>query len=308
MQPGARARRLRALLWGRPPLERHCRSLLTSWVVTPDTCQGVQVSEGRIAQDDLDWWFGVAASRQWTFARTYATTAPHHYIVEGRTPGVTHEDIVRAARVIVTFGRPGKYYSVTKIYLESPDGQYRWWTEDSHFTDATLVNRGTTSALHGIQNAPSTSTGAPSPYDEVATIWDELHGLDDEAKTRIAGQLRAVRGTYPPHALDIGCGIGRVLDLGLVSADRYAAVDSSTAMLNVLVRKHPQVAAVYPMDIREALLRDVFRRGQFDWVFLDDDVDLDTHQRSQIERMARRALIVVGRRSWEVQRQGMPEA
>ena len=37
------------------------------------------------------------------------------------------ELMVRASRVIATFGSPGKYYSMTKIYLVSPDGQFRWW-------------------------------------------------------------------------------------------------------------------------------------------------------------------------------------
>ena len=54
------------------------------------------MTEGRIAKQDLDWWLAFAATREWTFAKTYAETAPHHYVVAGRTPGVTHEDMVRA--------------------------------------------------------------------------------------------------------------------------------------------------------------------------------------------------------------------
>ena len=37
--------------------------------------------------------------------------------------------------------------------------------------------------------------------------------------------------------LDIGCGTGRVLDLGLTTPDRYTGIDPSQAMLNALVRK-----------------------------------------------------------------------
>jgi hypothetical protein len=66
------------------------------------------MTENRITKQDLDWWMAFAASREWTFAKTYAETAPHHYVVEGRTPGVTHEDMVRAARVIHTFGQPDR--------------------------------------------------------------------------------------------------------------------------------------------------------------------------------------------------------
>jgi len=31
-------------------------------------------------QDDLDWRLTLAASVEWTFASTYAATAPHSYV------------------------------------------------------------------------------------------------------------------------------------------------------------------------------------------------------------------------------------
>lgn len=251
------------------------------------------MTEDRITQKDLDWWLDFAASRKWTFAKTYAATAPHHYIVEGRTSGVTHEDMVRAARVVHTFGQPGKYYSLTKIYLVSPDGRYRWWTEDNQFTDTTLVNRATTELSYGIQNAPSTACGAWSLFDGVATTWDADHpAFEDEAEIH-SFMLSKVRGTYPPHVLDLGCGTGRVLDLGLATPDRYAGVDSSQAMLNMLVRKHAKVAAIYPMNVTDALEAGTFTDGQLDWVFLDSTIRLTDAQRAQVDRIARLAVIEV---------------
>ena len=126
-------------------------------------------------------------------------------MVEGRTPGVTHEDMVRAARVIHTFGQPGKYYSLTKIYLVSPDGKYRWWTEDNHFTDTTLVNRATTELFYGIQNAPSTVSGIVSPYDEIATTWDAEHqiasGEADHVRLLLSEASRQVPAARPRHRL-----------------------------------------------------------------------------------------------------------
>ena len=258
------------------------------------------MTEGRIAKQDLDWWLAFAATREWTFAKTYAETAPHHYVVAGRTPGVTHEDMVRAARVIHTFGQPGKYYSLTKIYLVSPDGKYRWWTEDNHFTDTTLVNRATTELFYGIQNAPSTVSGIVSPYDEIATTWDAEHQIASGEADHVRLLLSEARGKYPPHILDIGCGTGRVLDLGLASPDRYAGVDSSQAMLNLLIRKHPRVAAVYPVDVREALAAGRFTPGQFDWVFLDSAVELTAELRAQVEKVARLAVIAVNGSEWTV--------
>lgn len=258
------------------------------------------MTESRITKSDLDWWVKFAATREWTFAKTYAETAPHHYVVEGRTPGVTHEDMVRAARVIHTFGSPGKYYSLTKNYLVSPDGQFRWWTEDHHFTDTTLVNRATTELFYGIQNAPSTVTGIESPYDEVATTWDVDHPIGSGEADHVKQLLADARRKYPPHVLDLGCGTGRVLDLGLASADRYAALDSSQAMLNLLIRKHPKVAAVYPVDVRDALAAGTFTPGQFDWVFLDGAIGLSAAQYTQLEQIARLAVIVVDGAEWTV--------
>ena len=258
------------------------------------------MTDGRITRDDLTWWLEFAATPDWTFAKTYAETAPHHYVVENRTLGVTHEDMVRAARVIHTFGEPGKYYSLTKIYLVSPDGRFRWWTEDNHFTDTTLVNRGTTELFYGIQNAPSTVSGIESAYDEVATVWDMAHPRGSGEADHVKRLLADARGKYPPHVLDIGCGTGRVLDLGLTSVDRYAGVDSSQAMLNLLIRKHPKVAAIYPVDVRETLGAGTFSPGQFDWVFLDGAVDLTAEQLAHVEQMARLAVIVVDGAEWTI--------
>lgn len=258
------------------------------------------MADDRITRVDLDWWLVYAAAREWTFAKTYAQTAPHHYVIEGRTQGVTHEDMVRASRVIQTFGSPGKYYALTKIYLVSPDGRYRWWTEDNHFTDTTLVNRATTELSYGIQKALSTISGVVSPYDEIATTWDIQNPIAAGEADQVKQVLSGVRGKYPPHALDLGCGTGRVLDLGLISQDRYAGVDSSQAMLNLLIRKHPKVAAIYPVDVRDALSAGTFTPGQFDWVFLDAAIMLTPDQRGQVDQIARRAVITADGGEWRV--------
>jgi len=259
------------------------------------------MTENRITKHDLYWWLDFAATREWTFAKTYAESAPHHYVVQGRTPDVKREDMVRAARVIHTFGSPAKYYSLTKIYLVSPDGQHRWWTEDHRFDDATLVNRATTDLFYGIQNAPSTVSGIESIYDEIATVWDAEHPIGAKESAHIAQMLEPVRGRFPPHVLDIGCGTGRVLDLGLADSDFYAGLDSSQAMLNMLVRKHPRVAAVYAVDVRAALASGIFTPGQFDWVFIDAAVELTAEQRTQVNALARLAVVSVEDAGWIVQ-------
>lgn len=254
----------------------------------------------RTTENDLAWWLDFADSREWTFAMTYAATAPHDYIVQDRSPGVSHDDVVRAAHVIHTFGVPGKYYGLTKIYLTSPDGRIRWWTEDSDLSKTTLVNQAGTDRHYGVQNAPVTVSGIRTHYDELATRWDaERPAQSGEAET-VKALLKPHRGSYPPHALDLGCGTGRVLDLGLAAPGRYAGVDSSQAMLNMLVMKHPAVAALYPMDVRAALESGLFTPGQFDWVFLDASVGLSAQEVEQAQAIARRALISVADETWSV--------
>lgn len=64
-----------------------------------------------VGQADLRWWLDLAPTLTRIFARTYAETAPHSYVVNGRLPDLTMDDYVRAGRVIRTFGESGKFYN-----------------------------------------------------------------------------------------------------------------------------------------------------------------------------------------------------
>lgn len=108
---------------------------------------------------DLRWWLDLAPTLKWTFATTYAQSAPHWYVVEGRTPGLTHDDFVRAGRVIRTFGEPGKFYSMTNVYLFA-NGRLgprtlkfwcMWSSPPNDDTDPTLINLATTDRTYGPQ-------------------------------------------------------------------------------------------------------------------------------------------------------------
>ena len=185
------------------------------------------MTQPAITDEDLDWWLARAATLQWTFARTYAAIAPHSYVVQGRTMGMAAADYVRAGRVIHTFGQPGKFYGMTSIYLTSPDGQVKWWTMDPDVRDTTLINQATTDRLYGVQNAPSTVSGIRTAYDGLASAYDELHPTSNELAGALRAAVASLSGDFPPAVLDIGCGTGRVLDLGLTTPDRYAGVDPS---------------------------------------------------------------------------------
>ena len=212
-----------------------------------------QLAPTRVTTADLDWWLDLAPRLDWIFAKTYADTAPHSYVVRGRTKAMTDADYGRAGRVIRTFGQPAKFYDTTNIYLTSPDGSLKWWTMDAAAANTTLINQATTDRVYGEQNAPSTYSGIWSVYDEIATDYDRLWSpVDGDEKV---GLLRLIEslGLDSPMTLDIGCGTGALLDLGITTPDRYVGLDPSQAMLNEMVRKYSKVAGVIPSRADDAL-------------------------------------------------------
>ena len=206
---------------------------------------------------------------------------------------MTRDDYVRAAHVIHTFGQPAKFYSMTSIYLTSPDGRLKWWTMDKDLNETGLVNQATTERLYGVQNAPSTYSGLRTPYDEIATRYDAQNPITDDESRALTELIAPFKSDYPTSVLDVGCGTGRVLDLGLTTPDRYAGVDPSQPMLNMLVRKYPNVAAVYPMTIESALTEGRFAAGQFEIVTAYGSADgLDRATVSALATLASRALVL----------------
>lgn len=134
-------------------------------------------------------------------------------------------------------------------------------------TDVMLINRGRADHVYGPQNAPRTATAAPSPYDRIAGFWDDELGATDEERDAIrsfADELGAVRSKL--RTLDIGAGTGLALDLGIAEPIRLTAIDSSRAMLNELVRKHPLVARVEPAPLRDVRARRSLGGTRFDLV------------------------------------------
>lgn len=99
--------------------------------------------------EDLYWWLSLAPSLQWTWAKTYADSAPHWYVVLGTTPGLEREDFVRAARVIRTFGQPGQFWARTYVYLHDAETGMKWWTMDDPVEETTLINMADISLVYG---------------------------------------------------------------------------------------------------------------------------------------------------------------
>lgn len=218
-----------------------------------------------VTKTDLDWWLELEPQLDWQFATTYAEGAPHEYVVLDRTEGISKADYVRAAHVIRTFGEPMKFYKSTRLYLPTPMG-FKHWTMDLDLSETTLVNRCRAEHVYGPQNSPRTASGIHSQYDKFASTWDAAHGLTVEEQTATVSLIRETFGEKLWRTLDVGCGTGLPLDLGLAESVRYVGVDPSSAMLNCLVAKHPLLAGVHPMTFAQAIERRVLCGSTFETV------------------------------------------
>jgi len=73
---------------------------------------------------------------KWTFAKTYAATWPHEYIVKDR---VDENLFVKMVEHIRRFGREGPFYKQKYIYFEE-DG-WVYWTMGAPIEETTIINR-----------------------------------------------------------------------------------------------------------------------------------------------------------------------
>ena len=107
------------------------------------------------SEADLRWWWDLAPTLTWTRAKTFEQSAPHWYVVEGRTPGLTREDFLLAVRVIFTFGEPGKFYRKANLYLVNPRGNLKCWAMPSDpfktMDNMHIINLATTDRTYGPQ-------------------------------------------------------------------------------------------------------------------------------------------------------------
>ena len=73
---------------------------------------------------------------QWTFAKTYADTWPHHYIVRDR---VDEKLFLETVRHIRRFGYEGRFYKKKITYFDE-DGLV-YWTMGAPVEETTIINR-----------------------------------------------------------------------------------------------------------------------------------------------------------------------
>ena len=73
---------------------------------------------------------------QWTFAKTYADTWPHHYIVRDR---VDEKLFVSTVQHIRRLGYEGQFYKMKITYFDE-DGLV-YWTMGAPIDETTIINR-----------------------------------------------------------------------------------------------------------------------------------------------------------------------
>ena len=75
-------------------------------------------------------------SCQWKFAKTYAQTWPHEYIIRDR---VDRDKFIQLVQHIRAHGRPGPFYQTSYIYFNE-DGKL-YWTMGDPVEETTIINR-----------------------------------------------------------------------------------------------------------------------------------------------------------------------
>ena len=75
----------------------------------------------------------------WTFAKTYAATAPHEYIALNRVGFKHKSDFINVARFIRDAGFKAYYYRSERFYYVLD--HYYYWTMSENVENTGLINR-----------------------------------------------------------------------------------------------------------------------------------------------------------------------
>lgn len=78
-------------------------------------------------------------------------------------------------------------------------------------------------------------------YDHLAPQYDQRYVNADALIENEIMRLLSKERSNNYRLLDVGCGTGLAIDIGIVPTGRYVGLDPSIGMLTELVRKHPSV-------------------------------------------------------------------
>lgn len=194
--------------------------------------------------EDLRWTQALVPKLSWTYAKTYANSAPHSYIHLRDSNHLSRDDFRRLAATIETFGTVKTFHGRPNIYLDVLSDHL--WHMDPSVSEADLVNKASRANLYGEQRLPSTASGGFYEADRWAAYIDRMP-WDDERDDAIVDQIRQhFTPDAAPSVLHVGCGGGWLLDRRVTLPWRFDGIDPSQGALNRLVRRHPSVRMVYP--------------------------------------------------------------
>lgn len=187
----------------------------------------------QIPRSERFWLSNYFDTREWKFARTYAKTSPHSYILrENCDP----DDFERAIKLIRKYGVPENFYS--KIYIYFYLGNQKYWTMGDPIPETTLINRANANTFYGRRMLlPKANDYDETIYDEFALTYDEAYSTPEclEENEQVFGWLRQ---NDLGSILDVGCGTGIVLDYLTPDPADYWGADPSQGMVNRLLSKH----------------------------------------------------------------------
>lgn len=219
-------------------------------------------------EEELAWFVENAPTWTWRWAKTFADTAPHSYVMKGEQ--LDAETYERAVRVVMAMGQPANYYRRVNLELKLPELQMlfgapfderlitgvKFWPMTNQMSVSKAFNMAPMELSYGEQTAVASKGQFTRPhrFDFIAADYDDAHGEHFLAQKARLWKLVTDNGSlYVPSMIELGPTTGYAKDLGLVPnrAD-YTIVDGSQGMLNQAIFKH-DVRSVVPTSPNEWL-------------------------------------------------------
>jgi len=184
--------------------------------------------ENRIMPYD-EWMFvgEFIEKANWRFAKTYADTYPHYYVVK---KDCNIEEYNRFYRLI---RRYGYYYDFfNKKYIQLNVNEHYYWTMGWPSTESEVINR------KERKIDALSKQGIKAPFDIVSDA--DVKG-DESDRLKIAEMIKPHIGNG--RVLEIGCGSGLMTQMLNIKQDNYLGIDPSWKLIDEFRRNQNGLVA-----------------------------------------------------------------